>query len=338
MLYPLENPVASTVPAEAAGVEEGKVDEVVDGARMPWNELTSPIVSKILSVLTVPDVFRAARVCTLWEEVVDSYSVVNRIQTRCFHTRCSYTEDILGCGLVGKFKNRNLSLHSDLLSQSAFRDENVRTSVWGQTFTHFLPLAINKGHSATSLSHINSLFEDISGVPSDQRTDKKYVLPLIIQLLENSLVLNRARDESQSRTPSRYNRSAQRAKKIKSSFKIGSVENTLNTACFVSHILLLYANEYPEIREEANRIVGEFVSMHKRKSQPPHSLGMYILLSLITDDEYSMENIRQYVVGEWLRQIYRSLSGDDPLLTRSPNDNEQNVSMRRLNRMCERVF
>lgn len=91
-------------------------------------------------------------------DVPKSEVEIIRDELKCFHTRVPFEEDVLGIGIAISFhKNGSRDLdqiHSplDLLSFTAFQEDAVRESVYSDsndrkmTFTHWLPLWINKQH------------------------------------------------------------------------------------------------------------------------------------------------------------------------------------------------
>ena len=81
-----------------------------------------------------------------------------RDDLRCFHSRASYADDVLGIALDvtlhPKFARvAGIASTFDLLSAAAFHGDGVRAAPWGERFTHWLPLYITADHFRRALPH-----------------------------------------------------------------------------------------------------------------------------------------------------------------------------------------
>ena len=92
--------------------------------------------------------------------IVARANSITKEELVCFHTKLSYTADVLGVGITleyypdsqGRNKPDKLAYASttlDLLSHTAFHSLNIRRNVWKKPFTHWLPLYLNPEHGET---------------------------------------------------------------------------------------------------------------------------------------------------------------------------------------------
>jgi hypothetical protein len=72
----------------------------------------------------------------------------------------------------------------DLLSYTAFYSENVRKSVWQESFTHWIPLYINRAHGCRALP---LLMDEIQTIYS-RNFDPMLVLDIFAKLMNTMVV------------------------------------------------------------------------------------------------------------------------------------------------------
>src|SRR5688500_18598372 len=101
------------------------------------------------------------KVCGM-RNILTNFILVSNIMgdLRCFHTKASFDEDVLGIPLEFTINPRTDALDyiyssMDILSASPFYKERVRKSVCKEKFTHCLPLYITKYTCSTVLVNSN---------------------------------------------------------------------------------------------------------------------------------------------------------------------------------------
>jgi hypothetical protein len=114
-----------------------------------------------------------------------------RRETICFHSKMTMEEDVLGYGITLQYNKHTGELQYansplDIISKSSFYSEKVRKGVWRESFTHFLPLYINKKHGSKSLIgfefEIQKMFGRTNFSPLDSLN--------LISILMNTQVVN----------------------------------------------------------------------------------------------------------------------------------------------------
>jgi hypothetical protein len=174
-------------------ISVGSVDTDIGPQTCSLLELPSELTLHMLSFLdSSKELLRVRDVCCAWRRVVVGFNVFERPQFQCFHTKARLGEvdettgkgAVLGVGLVvthhrdGHLKDASSPL--DLLSLQAFRDEGVRTGVWGgggdnvggtnAKFDLFLPLVIDKAHARLAAPIIQrTIFSIMRKVPESHQ-------------------------------------------------------------------------------------------------------------------------------------------------------------------------
>eukprot|EP00753_Platysulcus_tardus_P003421 PLAT12454.12.p1 GENE.PLAT12454.12~~PLAT12454.12.p1 ORF type:complete len:976 (-),score=421.42 PLAT12454.12:106-3033(-) len=190
---------------------------------------------------------------------------------RCFHTRLTWKETLLGVGVFVQPAGRGVKMDItfDLLSHSAYKDEYVRTSVWGKHFTHFLPVALNEEHAARSTRLLPRLLPELLGLPAPLPLHELVLqtLPNIMNTLVVSLMLQ-TDDES--------------------SPVLFASTRALSGYCYMHHLLLHMASVCPELRTVANKRVEAFACdpLKRTKSHVP-DLGQFLVLLSLADRSWS---------------------------------------------------
>ncbi|KAJ6585072.1 hypothetical protein B0H19DRAFT_1108029 [Mycena capillaripes] len=96
-----------------------------------------------------------------FDDVVRSTHILLQRELRCFFLRTPLSESVLGIGVALDFRSRTLSSDFDWLSQRAFAEFGIRTSVEKRDFSYFLPLAFSRTHFERAYSHIWTRLEEI---------------------------------------------------------------------------------------------------------------------------------------------------------------------------------
>ncbi|KAI9331866.1 hypothetical protein BDR26DRAFT_921946 [Obelidium mucronatum] len=217
---------ANTVVVEEVAVND--VADLVPTSKTtigPFSLLPYDIVLEILGWLPVASVLTLSQTCQffntatedgfLWKHLYHSLDTklelkgaslgdwkhVYRVQMmgvvedlRCFHRKTSFKEDILGVPIeftVNPVKKTIDYMHStmDLLSHSAFREDQVRKTVWSETFSEWLPLYISYDHFLRGLPLLKKSFARLTPHIRCQGFDPVMVLEVLPKLMNTQIVL-----------------------------------------------------------------------------------------------------------------------------------------------------
>lgn len=119
--------------------------------------LPTEMLLHVFSYLTAPlEIHRVRRVCKQWKLVAANPYLWERHHLICFHTKKSFEEDVIGIGVNLKFNPKiarleYISTELDLMSYTSFFTIGVRKTSWQDSFTHFVPLFINRDHGKRAL-------------------------------------------------------------------------------------------------------------------------------------------------------------------------------------------
>lgn len=216
-----------------------------------------------------------------------------RTELRCFFSKMSYREEVLGLGVTielyrgngGLGNIRNIESTLDLLGWTAYHDLDQRKGVWKEEFTHFLPVYLSQAHGERSLPRaLKAMKAMCSGQRGGRQTDVDAVLCIIPKML-NTMVVNTMK---------------------------GNLHESLLALqgyCYFNHLFLALCEMKPEIRAEVDRRITSFLqSEHYRTKKKCPALGDWITLLLVSDrytwvdvcDVYLQENFDRNV--KWIEQ------------------------------------
>ncbi|RIB19876.1 hypothetical protein C2G38_2244895 [Gigaspora rosea] len=117
------------------------------------DELTDDAWLHIIEFLTEQEIFLLSEAYPRINTLVHHFNILLRRQLVCFYLRKTFNEAVLGIGV----SKRRLTIEAfDLFSYEAFNEHNLRDGVWGNSFSQFLPIALNQNHFNRSLPIIQS--------------------------------------------------------------------------------------------------------------------------------------------------------------------------------------
>lgn len=292
----------------AGPASAGAAASVPDGRAWPLNEDLTNFVFEFLGVEDL-HLVRAARdpfAC----HVLNKFQVLERRELLCYHRRVSFTEDVLGVGLLVETAGRRgdrvraIRPRMDLLSAAAFYEDSVRLSVWKEPFNHFLPLVICESHGRRAWSTILASLTTLAG-------DRDFS-PLaglgVVQKLMNNVVVRFCMDDGAARK----GRGDGGRKEVVDDY--GRAHKVVDHGAFHSeaaltqyvgfhHLLVALAVRYPEVTAEANRRVAAFLrGPAGRNKRAVPDLGEFLVLLAVADRSWS--DVARPVVRElFARQV-----------------------------------
>ncbi|CAG8449547.1 14768_t:CDS:2 [Funneliformis mosseae] len=235
------------------------------------NDLNDDVWLHIIGFLPDRDIMILSSVYPRIRRLVQFYNILIRRQLVCYFLRKPFTECVLGVGIRvggGPINRRELGLSEfDLFSYESFKNHNLRQGIWGDHFTHFLPVALNKFHFKRALPIIQSTLMELReerGKP----WNPSIILKTIPGLMNTMVVaLMKACDDRSSRS-----------KVLKAS------EKALQGYCLLLHLLLKLSKVFPQIITEAEKKINAFMHPDRKnrlKTSTPN-LGEFMIYLLLT--------------------------------------------------------
>ncbi len=273
----------------------------------------------------IEDVSALMRTCKQMRNVIDEFNVWTRRELLCFFSRRNMTEEVLGIGLyVERHKNtdklKTLWSPLDLISRSAFLEDELRRSAYGENFNYWLPLPLTTAHARYSLplakSMLVAIHRNISFVPKDRvsKLEREYgptakelfefdekmdqlakqfnpliVLDIIPKLM-NHMVVALMKQDSKGKLP------------------LHASEKALLGYCSYHHILLNLALEYPQIQDHVDYYLDEFMAHPSRRVKlVVPDLGE-LLVRLCISRKYSWKDVAEPFLQEFFdRTVFWTL-------------------------------
>ncbi|EFC45274.1 ubiquitin-conjugating enzyme family protein [Naegleria gruberi] len=113
-------------------------------------DLPNELILHTLSYLNIIELKRVEQSSKYLYDLCEHKFLSTARELVCFHSKETFNEDTLGVGLSFETKKdgtiASISTPLDLLSHTSFYKENVRKSVWGRCFSHWIPVFINRKH------------------------------------------------------------------------------------------------------------------------------------------------------------------------------------------------
>ncbi|KAJ3003484.1 UNVERIFIED_CONTAM: hypothetical protein HDU68_005679, partial [Siphonaria sp. JEL0065] len=214
------SPKAATsimVPAAAQPIPTNEAKVVTDADKildLVGNFSTLPIelALEIASHMSVEDLYKLSRVSTTFGDLVQQFNLTVRRDQKCFYYKTGIQDATLGVYLLAyrpfvftnfclpqlpgvgiwvaeKGRNRDMKpVDFDLLSHEAFITENVRKTVWGQGFTHFLPLALTQQHFGKALPLLKTVLVELNLTTKSKEFRPETALHVISKLMNLMVV------------------------------------------------------------------------------------------------------------------------------------------------------
>jgi len=258
----------------------------ISGDKCLWNYLFAQryksVYMRDLRYLNIQD----------WKMIFQQENAIAAHGLVCFHSRASFRDDILGIPIsVNKQNTRfpELSSSLDLLCWESYTQDSVRKSVWGQKFTHFLPIWINKEHGERSFTYICDAIRDLTFAAPSTPFEPRMAIQILPRLM-NSMVVS-----------------------VMSGNVHASIK-ALEGYCMFHRLLLEFVSRYPELQVKINARASLFVKEddERHKDRTPN-LGEFLPLvavsTAVTWDDialpYLEENFTRNVL--WVIKKYPAM-------------------------------
>ena len=254
-------------------------------------QLPIEIILPILEQLDTRSLVVAARASSEIEQLIISSDSIHLRELQCFCLKESFMKLRLGVGVSASPHLGQTSLGSefDLLSYEAFQHHEVRRSVHGIYFQHWLPLPLSRRHWQL----VKPLVEpSLKALATASRIDHQlscgYDIDVICSFMTSIVVTLNTAFEKKWINPT----------SIRSTLSHTS-EKAIESYFSLFHLLLCLAVAHPKIVEEANDRVRDFESGLTSKEDCPN-IGHLLALTLISDrgltPSLSLAIIREAVI------------------------------------------
>jgi hypothetical protein len=196
-------------------------------------------------------------------------------ELRCFHTKLSFEDDVLGIPLnvvYGAGTNRwisDISTTFDIISQQAFHEEGIRKACWKQPFKFWMPIYINEKHASNARRYFEASVRRILDKPFNP-SDVLVILPKLMSTMVVEL----------------------------SNQKSHASMKALEGYCWFHRWFLEYVTMYPSVRAGVNNRIASFIQdpVFRTKKHTP-SLGEWICL-LSVSDKYKWSDVSAAYINE----------------------------------------
>jgi hypothetical protein len=156
--------------------EDGLLWRALFEQRFPYSQLTASTMSE-------------------WRRCFDvEVNQMSEAGLRCFHTKAGFESDLLGLPIDFTVNPRTrcvdyIKSSPELLSYRAFQEEGVRTTIWGEKFTTWLPVFLTPAHFLRSRPLIENVLLKLSPHWRTSRFDPRMTLEIVPKLLNTLIVL-----------------------------------------------------------------------------------------------------------------------------------------------------
>jgi len=221
-----------------------------------------------------------------WKQIFNQENAIAVHGLVCFHSRASFRDDILGIPVTVDRKNPRfpeLSSSLDLLCWESYTEDNVRKTVWGEKFSHYLPVWINREHGERAWPYIEQGIADLM-LGGDNVTFVPNMALIVLPRLMNTMVV---------------------------SVMSGSVHASIKALegyCMFHRMLLEFVAKYPELQDRVNAKAMQFIkddeARHKDKTP---NLGEFLpLIALSTTvnwDDFCLPYLEEHLTRNMLWAI-----------------------------------
>ncbi|KAL8651797.1 MAG: hypothetical protein Q9226_004537, partial [Calogaya cf. arnoldii] len=250
-------------------VDTAVCSSTIKHSRIFLTDLPNEILLTILSSLSFLDLTVMSSASTKAREIIDFYDIIRVRELQCFCLKEHFQDSKLGVGVdVGTLgKEKKLSSEFDLLSDRAFYQHEIRTSIHGLGFNHWLPLPISRRHFGMVEAQTLQSLDTLASAGKFMDTSHFSVLSHFL----NDIVVSFSEEAERNNLRSTLAHASEKA--VESYFAI-------------FHLLLCLAADDPFMVRKANNKVFHFLSGKTSKTTCPN-LGHLLVATLISDHRLS---------------------------------------------------
>ncbi|KAI9339369.1 hypothetical protein BDR26DRAFT_820980 [Obelidium mucronatum] len=299
----LDDATAVTTVAAAAIGEDGLKSRVLtlvgngSPGGLTLEVMPNELLLEIADHMAVEDIIKLSRAVPRFGELVQKHNLKIRRDQRCFVYKTGIKDAILGVGvwMASTGRNRDMKpVDFDLLSYLAF-EKGIRQTIWGQGFTHFLPLSLSPTHFGRALPILKATLVTLDNGKSTEFTPEVglRVLSRLINLMVVDLMKAMDEDASFKTKRADFRKDAAPLKT-----KLIASEKALTGYSQLLHLLLSLCHVFPEITAMAERKVEKFLTdKDSRGKDSVPNLGEFLVL-LFCQSKYTWANLALSVFRE----------------------------------------
>ncbi|KAI1077761.1 hypothetical protein F5B20DRAFT_550297 [Whalleya microplaca] len=231
------------------------------------------------------DLTNFARAWPRASDIMREFDIVRKRELQCFCLKQNFQSAKLG---VGVSVNRGqFSSEFDLLSQEAYTNLQIRQSVNGLTFEHWLPLPISRRHWKL-VKHIANI--SLSEMRSQLKNPGPFDAQVLFAFMNDIVVrLNQVVDDTRNYHSRKSNLHHASEKAIESYFHL-------------FHLLVCLATDDSTLVEKANSLLRSFMDGRQSKTSCPN-LGHLLIALLISDIEVTEKLMKDIITEAITRNV-----------------------------------
>ena len=236
--------------------------------------------------------------------IVNKFNIVRNRELQCFVLKKSFNKAKLGVGVsITSEGGRKGTIASefDLLSRNAYEAHDVRTSVQGISFTHWLPLPLSRRHYIRVKDEVNQRLRYIS---SAARLGVSTPCIVIYHLMNDVVVKlsESAKSATYNGDLGQYYRDLNRDDQNKKSTLKHASEKAIESYFHLFHLLLCLATSDRSIVRSANKMLHDFLNGQTSKTHCPN-LGHLLLAVLIADIDLTQDLLMMIIKEAIVRNV-----------------------------------
>ncbi|KUJ06938.1 uncharacterized protein LY89DRAFT_555345, partial [Mollisia scopiformis] len=271
--------------------------------------LANELLVLILDHLDIEDLMRFAQSWPQIGKVITEFDVIQQRELQCFLLKKDYTSVNLGIGVDYHGTSKKIESEFDILSYEAFHTHQIRRSIQGVTFTHWLPLAISPGHWSRVLPDVYSTLIELGAA-----ANMGNVKPVeVIYRFMNDVVVKFNDQVEFSETATSSWHQYEQLLKAKSTLTHAS-EKAIQSYFHLFHLLLCLATEDPSIVEAADKALLAFADGNVSKTTCPN-LGDLLVASLISTVDMTEPLLKSILKEAIVRNVVWMFKNNAPELS-----------------------
>jgi len=243
-------------------------------------------------------------------DVVRAFNVIRQRELQCFCLKQGYKEAKLGVGVT--VNKGQISSEFDLLSEEAYRDLEIRHSIHGLRFQHWLPLPISwhhwrrvKADAHRTLKGMSTLLKTSSAAAatgtSDARVLFTFMNDIVVKLNQVTEKISAGPSHGANYAQNLLTAYEERYERERSTLRHAS-EKAIESYFHLFHLLVCLAVEDPRIVEQANDLLTSFKNGKRSKRDCPN-LGHLLIALLISDVPVTEELIKSIITEAITRNV-----------------------------------
>jgi ubiquitin-protein ligase/stress response protein SCP2 len=245
--------------------EDGRLWRDLFERRFPYSQLTASTMDE-------------------WRRCFDcEVNQMSETGLRCFHTKAGFDTDLLGLPIDFTVNPRTrrvdyIKSSPELLSRRAFQDEGVRTTIWGEKFTTWLPVFLSPAHFLRARPLIEKVLLKLSPHWRTSRFDPKMTLEIVPKLLNTLIVLI-------------------------SDKGVHASETALEGYCMLHRLLVAMVEYYPGLQAEVRKRVENFILSERARVKGGDggcpSLGDFLPLLSVCSGGWDAQKRKVVPLSQW---------------------------------------